>query len=280
MLFINSHFSQAGVQPYLPNVIEISGIQVNTNPQLLPTELRDWIEEETHGTIFVSLESSYKDTKGFEDSIEILLNSFRKLKQRVIWKIQDTKFTYLPKNVKISDKISQDSILSQPNIVAFVTNGNFDSYNEALYYAKPVVGIPFTADQFSNTRRAQDDGWGEVITYKNLTESGLDEALKQVIYVKSYKGKASELSKLYRDRPQSAMNATIFWMEYVMRHGGAHHLKYQGRNLTVWQTGSLDILGAIVISLAVTFKIFSIIYRNLLKKITKCSSSQKKCKPE
>lgn len=277
MVFVNSHFSQHGVQPYLPNVIEIGGIQINSEPVSLTADIQNWLNESTDGAIFVSLGEGSKMSN---DTIELLLDSFRKLKQRVLWKFKEKQIPYFPKNVKIQSKIESSSVLVHPNIRAFVTNGQLDRVNEAMYHAVPIVGIPSTADQYSNTRLAQEDGWGEVITSNNLTETGLDETLKQVIYVKTYKEKVIELSKTFRDRPQMALNTTIYWMEYVIKYGGAHHLKYQGRFLNAWQSTSLDILALAVACSWVLYKLVVFILRKIFRKKTRVVENVEKLKNE
>lgn len=266
IVLLNSHFSQNGVQPYLPNVIEIGGVQIKEKASPLSEDIEQWIQGAEHGAVFVSLGANLRSADLSEESLELLFNTFRKLKQRVLWKFETKAITYFPKNVMVRDWLPQDDILAHPNLKAFVTSCELGSYNEALYHAVPIVGIPFANDQFTTAKRLQDEEWAEVVAYNNLTEEALDAALKQVLYVKSYKENVVRLSKLYRDRPAPALDTAVYWIEYVIRFQGAHHLKYQGRFLTVWQSLSLDIYAFVVVLVWLLYKFVSFSVRKFLNK--------------
>lgn len=48
------------------------------------------------------------------------------------------------------------------------------------------------------------------------------------------------LSSLHRDRPEPPLSTATFWVEFVMRHGGARHLRLASRDLNWFQYHSLD----------------------------------------
>lgn len=50
------------------------------------------------------------------------------------------------------------------------------------------------------------------------------------------------LSDLYRDRPQTALDTAIYWVEYVIRHKGALHMRYQGVEHNLFQATSIDVI--------------------------------------
>ncbi|KAG8251387.1 hypothetical protein J6590_080987 [Homalodisca vitripennis] len=41
----------------------------------------------------------------------------------------------------------------------------------------------------------------------------------------SYQENAKRVSSIVRDQPMSPADTVVFWVEYVLRHGGAPHLK-------------------------------------------------------
>lgn len=64
-----------------------------------------------------------------------------------------------------------------------------------------------------------------------------------------------KLSEIYRDRPISAMDTAIYWIEYVIRYKGAPHLRSAAVNLPFYQYLLLDVIGfctLILITLIVT----------------------------
>ncbi len=71
---------------------------------------------------------------------ELLLNVFRKLKQKVLFKWETETMDNLPSNVKLSKWLPQQDVLAHPNTKVFVTHGGQSSCQESLCHQKPVVG--------------------------------------------------------------------------------------------------------------------------------------------
>jgi glucuronosyltransferase len=57
----------------------------------------------------------------------------------------------------------------------------------------------------------------------------------------SYRSNATRLSNLLRDEMVPAKDAAVYWIEHVMRHGGAKHLQLSSRNLPFYQKHLLDV---------------------------------------
>ena len=69
----------------------------------------------------------------------ILLNTFKKLKQKVIWKWETEQMEGLPSNVKLSKWLPQQDILAHPNTKVFITHAGQSSTQETLCHKVPVV---------------------------------------------------------------------------------------------------------------------------------------------
>jgi len=65
---------------------------------------------------------------------------------------------------------------------------------------------------------------------------------KCMLFHFSYKQNAITVSRAFRDRPMSPLNTAIFWTEYVIRHGGASHMRSAALNLTWYQYLLLDVI--------------------------------------
>jgi len=63
----------------------------------------------------------------------------------------------------------------------FITHGGLHSIEEAVYNAKPVVGIPLFADQLSNMKIVERNGFGKLIKFSELTETSFENALIEVL---------------------------------------------------------------------------------------------------
>lgn len=76
----------------------------------------------------------------------------------------------------------------------------------------------------------------------------------------------------------NARDTATFWVEYVIRHRGAPHLRYPGADLNFWQYNSVDVIVTLLAILYVSFKITIIILKFLLSKICKTDRNMKKKK--
>lgn len=68
----------------------------------------------------------------------------------------------------------------------FITHGGLHSIEEAVYNEKPLIGIPFFADQLSNMKLVEKIGYGKLITFDELTEESFENAVEEVISNPAY----------------------------------------------------------------------------------------------
>jgi glucuronosyltransferase len=76
------------------------------------------------------------------------------------------------------------------------------------------------------------------------------------------------MSKLYLDRPMSAMDTAIFWAEYVIRHSGAPELRPAILDLAWYQYMLLDILAAFLLCIITVVFLVYFFTRKLVKMFT------------
>ena len=50
-----------------------------------------------------------------------------------------------------------------------------------------------------------------------------------------------QVSALMRDQMERPLDRAVYWIEYVIRHHGAPHLRTASRNLSLFQRGMLDV---------------------------------------
>ena len=86
----------------------------------------------------------------------------------------------------------------------------------------------------------------------------------------SYKENVMYLSTIHHDQPMKPLDRAVFWVEFVMRHKGAKHLKPLAFNLTWYQYYSLDVIGFLLTCVAamifLTIKCCLFVYRFFVKK--------------
>lgn len=108
------------------------------------------------------------------------LQSFAKLKQKVIWKYESD-LPEKPKNVLVKNWLPQNDILSHPKVKLFITHGGLLGSTEAIYNGVPIIGIPIFGDQRLNVARAVKAGWGIGLNYNNLTEASISWTINHVL---------------------------------------------------------------------------------------------------
>lgn len=65
--------------------------------------------------------------------------------------------------------------------MAFITDGNLLRIFEAVYYKKPIVGVPLIEDQKSNIARAVQDGYGVELPFAEMSGYRLFESIMEVL---------------------------------------------------------------------------------------------------
>lgn len=70
--------------------------------------------------------------------------------------------------------------LGHPNIKLFITQGGWQSLEEALYSKVPILGMPIYADQFFNVKQSVHRGLGLSIDYKSFSKLELLNKILEV----------------------------------------------------------------------------------------------------
>lgn len=87
------------------------------------------------------------------------------------------------KLIKLRNEITKFFELSgHPKLRLFITHGGLLSTMEATYHGVPLLGLPLFADQFSNMRQAESEGWGRMMKWKDLNETTFTKAISEILY--------------------------------------------------------------------------------------------------
>ncbi|XP_068744718.1 UDP-glucuronosyltransferase 2C1-like isoform X1 [Montipora capricornis] len=232
-------------QPLLPGQIMAGPITIK-KPKPLPAELESYINgSESEGFIIVSF-GSYVETVMTKDKIDIMAAAFGKLKQKVLWKLKNYTPPSLSPNIRPMDWLPQNDLLAHKKIRAFVTHVGHSSFYESAYHGVPLVAIPLFADQFENAKRAEDFGLGLALDFESLDSAQLLGTIEQVVNKPRFKKAAVRIAKIMKDKPRTPLETTADWIEYVLRHGGAQHLRAQVFNIHWYQYYLIDVIAFLV----------------------------------
>nr|XP_023012474.1 UDP-glucuronosyltransferase 2C1-like [Leptinotarsa decemlineata] len=241
LVLLNAHESINDPVPYVPNMVNIGGYHVNP-PKSLPKDLQEFCDSAKDGVVYFSMGSNLKPSDMSQDSKQALLSALGKLKQKVLWKWDEDHLPGKPENVRIAKWFPQQDILAHPNVKLFITHGGLLSTIETIYYGVPVLALPVYGDQRINSAKAVAGGYALSLSISELTEKDVSEALYELLNNPKYRENAKKRSAIMHDRKVKPMDLATYWIEYIIRHKGAPHLRVAALNLTWYQYYMVDIL--------------------------------------
>ncbi|XP_050298914.1 UDP-glycosyltransferase UGT5-like isoform X2 [Anthonomus grandis grandis] len=268
LVLLNSHPSFVEAVPLVPNMVEVGGFHIDP-PKQLPEDLLTIMDKAKDGVIYFSLGSELKSESLPKAKIEMLLNVFKSLKQTVLWKFE-AELEDKPDNVMIRKWMPQNDVLAHPNLKLFITHGGLLSLTESIYHGVPVLAIPFVGDQVMNADHIVQTGIGLKVDFQdeNVSEEMLKKLIREVLDNPKYKENVQKFSKIYHDRPMSPMATAVYWIEYVIRHNGAHHLRVAGVGMPLYQYLLLDVLLIVLVVLLGVFFAFKWVFRQIFRNKT------------
>uniref|UniRef100_A0A673Z8H3 glucuronosyltransferase n=1 Tax=Salmo trutta TaxID=8032 RepID=A0A673Z8H3_SALTR len=250
-------------KPRMPNMVNIGGINCGKRAPL-PADLQEFVDESGEdGFVVFTLGSMISQMP--EEKAKQFFDAFSRIPQRVVWRYTGVVPENAPDNIRLMKWLPQNDLLGHPKVKAFITHGGTHGIYEGICNSVPMVMLPLFGDQSDNVHRMTVRGVGEVLTLFDITSDKLVEALNKVINDKSYKEKMLKLSAVHKDRPIKPLDLAVFWSEFVMRHGGAEHLRPAAHDLNWIQYHSLDVftllLTIVLIVVMVTVKCCKVCFR-------------------
>ncbi|XP_063908498.1 UDP-glycosyltransferase UGT5-like isoform X9 [Zophobas morio] len=273
MLLVNNHFNYHVPRPLVPAVVEIGGIHIRKIREL-PQDLEKWINESTHGVIYFSLGSMIKGHTFPDEKRQEFLKAFGRLPQRVLWKYENDTMPGKPDNVMIQKWMPQLDILCHPNVKAFISHGGLLGTTEAVHCGVPVMVMPQYGDQFTNAKALEANGGGVILHLYEATEEKVYDALKTILDPK-FKKQAEELSTRFRDRPMPPLETAIYWVEYVARHRGAHHMRTAAVGMPLYKYLLLDVIAFLLLVFGLVFAASFYVTRAIFRKLFGKKDKQK-----
>ena len=238
--------------PKMPNEIDVGGL--TTQPaKPLPDDIKTFLDTSEEGVIVVSFGSQMALSSAHN---RIFMQTFLGLKERVIWRYTDPeKPTDIPDRIKLMDWLPQNDILGHTNVKLFVGHCGLNGMFEALYHGVPMLGFPMVSDQPYRGKQLVYHGFGETVDLMTVTPDVLAEAIHKVINNESYRRQVQRASQIFRSRPMTPKETTVFWLEHVVRFGGKHLHSY-ALDIPWYQYVMLDLVLVLVAVLGVVVMMF------------------------
>lgn len=258
-------------RPTMPNIVYMGGFQCQT-PKPLPADLEEFVQSSgKHGVIIMTLGTLVGKLP--QDIAEEIAAAFAQLPQKVVWRYVGQRPTSVGDNTLLVDWLPQNDLLAHPKTRVFVTHGGTNGVQEAIFHGVPVIGLPLFMDQPDNVSRLRAKGGAVVLDIATLDRHVFAEALMRALYDPSYRDNMQKLSRLHRDQPMKPLDLAVFWIEYVMRHKGARHLRTHANKMSWLVYHSVDVIAALLtavllfifICLSTVRMVWKILCRNKVK---------------
>ncbi|XP_030064725.1 UDP-glucuronosyltransferase 1-6 isoform X2 [Microcaecilia unicolor] len=234
-------------RPTMPNMILIGGINCK-KPKKLIQEFENLVTSSgENGIVIFSLGSMISGIP-LKKAMEIA-TALGSIQQTVLWRYTGQTLPNLAKNIKLMKWLPQNDLLAHPKTRAFVTHAGSHGIYEGICNAVPMVLLPLFGDQMDNAKRIESRGAGVTLNILDMTSLDLSNALNAVINEPKYKKNIKRLSALHLDKPIHPLDLAVYWVEFVMRHKGASHLRPAAPNLDWFQYHSLDVVAFLLVIL-------------------------------
>ncbi|XP_065417208.1 UDP-glucuronosyltransferase 1A1-like isoform X1 [Chrysemys picta bellii] len=238
--------------PVMPNMVFIGGINCGQKKPL-SQEFESIVNASgEHGFVVFSLGSMVSEIP--MKKAKQIAEAFGTIPQTVLWRYTGETPPNLANNTKLIKWLPQNDLLAHPKARAFITHGGSHGIYEGICNGVPMVLMPLFGDQMDNAKRIESRGAGVTLNVLEMTSKDLSDALNAVINDKSYKENIMRLSALHLDRPIHPLDLAVYWVEFVMRHKGAQHLRPAAHDLNWIQYHSLDVIAFLMaVVLVATF---------------------------
>ncbi|XP_077304341.1 UDP-glucuronosyltransferase 1A6-like isoform X9 [Lithobates pipiens] len=210
-------------RPIMPNMVFIGGIHCKEG-KVLSKDFEKLVNSSgDHGFVVFSLGSMVSEIP-IHKAMDIA-EALRSIPQTVIWRYTGPVPSNLGENTHLVKWLPQNDLLAHPKARAFITHAGSHGIYEGICNAVPMVMLPLFGDQMDNAKRIESRGGGITLNVLELIPEDLSNALTSVINNSSYKENIQRLSDLHLDRPIHPLDLAVHWVEFVMRHKGAPHLR-------------------------------------------------------
>ena len=111
--------------------------------------------------------------------------------------------------------MSQNDLLGDQRVKAFITHGGLNSILESIYHSQPMIVIGTSIDQVNSAALVHAREYGIAFTKeKDITKETMISAIKEVLYNKKYKENVSKGPKIVREN--DGKESFYYWLNYVL----------------------------------------------------------------
>lgn len=180
----------------LPPSLHVVGFVEDRDPAPLSPELARWMDM-APDVVYVAQGTQVVRQR---DALRRLLYGVSSRAPRVLWSLTATPrddLGPLPSNVRVEASVPQHTILHHPSTRVFVSHCGANSAGECLLAGKPILAVPSSTDQYYNSARVLDAGFGLVLA-NGYTEGEVADKTAQLLDQPAYRIEAERCSRIAR----------------------------------------------------------------------------------
>ncbi len=137
-----------------------------------------------------------------------MLQTFARLPYRFLMKVGEDQSVYnIPDNVHLENWYPQPAVVPLADL--FIHHGGNNSFNEALYFGKPAIIMPYCWDGHDNATRLEDTGYGHKLPRYDWTESELSASIEDCLNNRNMAMKLRDLKEHMQNAQGSDKAARI-----------------------------------------------------------------------
>ncbi|MBD2138619.1 glycosyltransferase family 1 protein [Anabaena sp. FACHB-1237] len=187
--------------------------------------LSTWLEdkEAANGIIYVAFGTLAEINKW---QCQVLVTGLKNTKLKVLWSLPTNNHHHLPDlpdSFRIENFVPQQTVLAHPNVRAFVSHCGMNSINESLYFAKPILALPFFGDQHYNAARIVDIGVGLKLNKQKFDSTEVTTKINHLLTNSTYKEAANRMSDVLKN--SGGLNKAVDIVEKMLLEGIDYFIK-------------------------------------------------------
>uniref|UniRef100_A0A0M3JZG3 UDP-glucuronosyltransferase n=1 Tax=Anisakis simplex TaxID=6269 RepID=A0A0M3JZG3_ANISI len=186
----------------------------------------------------------------------------------------------IPKNAHLSKWIPQVDLLQNNKTLLFISHGGYNSVQEAIHSAVPIVTIPLFGDQFVNARSVERLRLGVRLSKSDVRSETLVKAIDQILSNDEYTNNVKRTQAMILAKPTKPEEQLVKWTEFVAEFKTLPNLIPFGTRLSFIQYHCLDVIallsGVVFAFLFIVLCTMRVLYRKLCTSSAKTVKSHKK----
>uniref|UniRef100_A0A0A1WCI7 UDP-glucuronosyltransferase 2B4 n=1 Tax=Zeugodacus cucurbitae TaxID=28588 RepID=A0A0A1WCI7_ZEUCU len=246
---VNSHPAFDYVHSLPPNVIQVAGLQFDNINRPLLVEMQAFIDNSLDGVFIINIGAELLTSSLIEQVLSVV-DKFPEY--GFVWGVKKIMIPAAGrKNLYVGKWLKKSNILAQNKVIGVITGGSHMEVQEALYHGVPIIAIKNNLQPPSIATRVQSLGIGLSVDLSAGAEQ-LQSAISALATQPHYTENAKSRQVAFRNRPQSALDEALWWIEHVLAHPNESGYLY---SQAVAETGffvlhSLDAMSVLLFMLA------------------------------